>query len=273
VAGGHSFLLQTAASTLWEVYADAETEPAKRRQRAGQDLCDSVMQVLRDTWRIWLPETRKAMTAVALANLKAMNTQAGSADRGEYDMATVASLVRDSFTARELQRFCRDRTIFSPVSSRFGPMFSLEDMIDVLLEHSQKRLLLTDLLLEIQRYNPRQYQRYAPQLVPRHMFALLDLGPELRLLEKQGFVSQDAAIPGGWRVRPQVLLWWLADQLGRVVHSEQTLEAWLQEQVLERSLTWEERQQMVWLGGEVEGLLRKGVTPLIEKAAKPVPER
>ena len=146
-------------------------------------------------------------------------------------------------------------------------MFSLEDMIDVLIVHAQKQLLLADLLREIRGYNPRQYERYAPQLASPHVLELLNLGPELRSLEKQGTITQDGDIEGGWRVRPQVLLWWLADELACVAHSQQMFESWLADQVLERPLTWAEQQQVGVLLGSLEGLLRDGVASLIESAA------
>jgi hypothetical protein len=145
----------------------------------------------------------------------------------------------------------------------------LEDMIDVLLEYCQKRLLLTELLQEIESFNPRQYQRYASRLAPRPVLGLLDLGPELRLLENQGFIAQDAAIPGGWRVRPQVLLWWLADELVSVVQSEQMLETWLQDQVLERPLTLDEKRQMGELGRAIADLLQ--MVPHPWRARLPIP--
>jgi len=126
VAAGHPYLLQSAASVLWLDYADGEGDPALRRQRAGRHLLDSVAPVLQDTWRCWSAEIKKAVTAVAIAHLKALSSQFGRAQRELYDIAAVRSLVRDSFSAGELQRFCRDRGAFAQVVSRFGPMFSLK---------------------------------------------------------------------------------------------------------------------------------------------------
>ena len=37
---------------------------------------------------------------------------------------------------------------------------------------------------------------------------------ELRALKQQGFIIQDTTMPGGWRVRPLVFLWWLTDAAG-----------------------------------------------------------
>ncbi len=67
-AGAHPYLLQAAAAALWEIYEDGEEEePAQRLEQAGQQLYDVAGQMLGDTWRIWSPQIRLAMSAVALA--------------------------------------------------------------------------------------------------------------------------------------------------------------------------------------------------------------
>jgi hypothetical protein len=71
-----------------------------------------------------------------------------------------------------------------------------------------------------------------------------DFGPELRLLERQGFVSKDKSISGGWRVRPSVFLWWMADELVRIMHDDLSLKESLQ------------KQERVW-----KGLLTRGEKP------------
>jgi hypothetical protein len=84
---------------------------------------------------------------------------------GEYNLAAIRSLIRDAFEARELRRFCQDRPTFRPLLSRFGPGFSFEEMIDAVIDYCKTRLLFPELLAEIRKYNPRQYDRYAAQLV------------------------------------------------------------------------------------------------------------
>ncbi len=95
-----------------------------------------------------------------------------------------------------------------------------------------------------------------------------DFGPELRSLSKQGFVAEDTAIPGGWRVRPQAFLWWLADELARIVRREVPFEQWLQAQEWDGLLTRGEKQQLDQTVSAIIGLLKNGVTTLIEAAAK-----
>jgi hypothetical protein len=116
---------------------------------------------------------------------------------------------------------------------------------------------------------------HIPRLLKQHKFyverlihALRDLGRELRSLNKQGFVAEDEAIPGGWRVRPSAFLWWLADELVRTVRDETPFEEWLQKQELGILLTRGEKQQLDKGVRAIVGLLKDGVTTLIEAAAK-----
>jgi len=118
---------------------------------------------------------------------------------------------------------------------------------------------------------------HIPRLLKQHKFYverlihdLRDLGRELRSLNKQGFVAEDEAIPGGWRVRPSVFLWWLADELVRTVRDETPFEEWLQKQELGILLTRGEKQQLDKGVRAIVGLLKDGVTTLIEAAAKGV---
>jgi len=182
VSGGHPYLLQVAASALWEAYEEGERDPNRRRQQAGQSLYEAA-KTLSDTWWQWPPATRRALTAVALAHIPKLLEQ-----RQFY-----------------VERLLRD---------------------------------------------------------------LGDLGPELRSLAKQGFVAEDEAIPGGWRVRPAAFLWWLADELVRTVRDEPSFEEWLRKQEWEGLLTRGEKQQLDKGIRAVVGLLKDGVTTLIEAAAK-----
>ena len=75
VAGGHPFLLQAAASELWEAYAEGLADTGEHRQQAGQILYDKAALILEDTWRLWQPATRKAFTIVALADVARMLEQ------------------------------------------------------------------------------------------------------------------------------------------------------------------------------------------------------
>jgi hypothetical protein len=95
-----------------------------------------------------------------------------------------------------------------------------------------------------------------------------DFGPEMRTLAKQGFVAEDSALPGGWRVRTQAFLWWLTDELTRTVRDEVAFDEWLKAQEWEGLLTHNEKQQLNKTVGVVIGMLKNGVATLIEAAAK-----
>ena len=104
-------------------------------------------------------------------------------------------------------------------------------------------------------------------LVDRFIRDIRDFAPELRELKRRGFTKEDDAVPGGWRVRPGVFLWWLADELTRTVRSQEVFEDWLRAEVLEGPLTRKEKQQLGRVARETMGLVKGGVSALIEAAA------
>jgi hypothetical protein len=104
--------------------------------------------------------------------------------------------------------------------------------------------------------------------VERLVHDMPDLELELRALAKRGFVAEEEAIPGGWRVRPIAFLWWLADELVRTVRDEPSFEEWLRKQEWEGLLTRGEKQELDKGIRTVVGLFKDGVTTLIEAAAK-----
>ncbi|MBN1372135.1 MAG: AAA-like domain-containing protein [Anaerolineaceae bacterium] len=69
IAGGHPFLLQAAASALWAAYEDGEKNAALRYTGTGKYLFHQAAATLRDAWRLWPPETKKAFTIIALDNV------------------------------------------------------------------------------------------------------------------------------------------------------------------------------------------------------------
>jgi len=118
-----------------------------------------------------------------------------------------------------------------------------------------------------------------PRLLKRREFHvkslvhdLHDLGPELAMLRDRGFVKEDETAPGGWQVRPQAFLWWLADELVRTVRDETSFEEWLKKRELGILLTKSEKEQLSKTIRAASGLLKGGITTLIEAAAKGVGE-
>ncbi len=95
---------------------------------------------------------------------------------------------------------------------------------------------------------------------------LHNLGPELRSLKKQGFVAEDKIAPGGWRVRPQVLLGWLADVLVRAVRNETSFQEWVPKHKLGFLLTRGRKEPLsraIFAAGE----LLKGTTEAAAQGA------
>lgn len=268
VAGGHPYLLQVAASALWEAYEDEGADPQSRWRQAGHDLYEYAARTLGEIWRIWSPEFRVAFASVALAHINHLVGQKGPADPDQYNLPAVRGLVKDAFTDRELRRFCQDRQPFRLLLDRFGRDWGLEDMVDALIEHCQKRLLLPELLSEVREHNPRQYERYSSQLASLSLVGQIDFRPELRSLHKQGFVTEDQSIPGGWRVRPQVFLWWLADQVAGASGSKEAFESWLQAQGMDRLMESGNRTQAYEASRTITEVFGRGAAVFIEVAAE-----
>lgn len=95
-----------------------------------------------------------------------------------------------------------------------------------------------------------------------------DVRRELRSLARHGFIAEEKTTTGGWRVRPQAFLWWLADELVCTVREETPFEEWLQKQELGFLLTQGEREQLGKAVRAVGGLLKDSATTLTQAAAK-----
>ena len=76
ITGEHPYLLQVAASALWESYKNGdENDPSKRQHQAKQDFYDRTKATLNNIfWQSWLPTTRKAFIAVALIRFETLRT-------------------------------------------------------------------------------------------------------------------------------------------------------------------------------------------------------
>ena len=97
-----------------------------------------------------------------------------------------------------------------------------------------------------------------------------DYTPELRGLEKSGTIVK--VRKGDRQIKQRALLWWLADEVKRMVRDEATFEEWLEEQEFEGILTQKERRGLDQVARELAGWLGEGATTLIEAFAKGVGE-
>lgn len=186
VAGGHPYLLQVAASALWEAYEDRISTPQKRWAYMGNQIYREQDWHFADTWQVWTPATRKAFTSVALCN-----------------------------------------------SQQLLP----------------KRAIAT-----------KPFQK-----------ELKNFFPELRDLAETGFIVEDTQAEEGWRVEPQVMVWWLSDELVRALRqgkADQPFDQWLKAQEMENWLTQQEKKMLVDFAQASGDILLKGVGKLIESFAE-----
>jgi hypothetical protein len=156
VSGGHPYLAQVAAAMLWDAQEDG-LRGKERYQVAGQNLYRQVKPHFADTWNFWSNTTRKAVTAVALAEiprllgdhtfkvaeliediddygeeldmLQVSGTLAQS-DEGEWRVAQDALLW---WLADELRRNVRDET-------PFADWIRAQHMDNLLTERDRQRL-------------------------------------------------------------------------------------------------------------------------------------
>jgi len=72
IAGGYPYLLQVAASILWEMYEKGfEKDSVKRQQRVKQAFYDQIAEnTLKKMWQRWTEETQNDLTSVILAYLE-----------------------------------------------------------------------------------------------------------------------------------------------------------------------------------------------------------
>ena len=68
ISGRHPYLAQTAAAMLWEVHEEG-LRGKERYRETGHRLYHQSKKHFADTWRVWTNQKRKAVTAVALAQI------------------------------------------------------------------------------------------------------------------------------------------------------------------------------------------------------------
>jgi hypothetical protein len=239
----------------------------ERWREAARNLYDEAVPTLGQIWRFWEARVRHAFLGITLAHLNALADRDGQMQPEQYDVAAIRNLIRDAFTDKTLRRFCQDHRKLAGVVTSFPSGSSLEDMIDVLVEHCAKQMLFSDLLSLIREANPRQYRRYEPRLVAQGMPAGTTALPELGFLEKQGFVCKDESVTGGWRVRPLLFLWWLADELVRAASSPAAFRTWLQAQALDFVLTPEDEHRLSASAQAIGQSFPEGMASLVTSAA------
>ena len=69
LTGGHPFLLQVAASELWEAYIEIPDDVGGRYRQVEGRLYEIISIMFSDIWKAWSPEMRMAFCAVGLSDM------------------------------------------------------------------------------------------------------------------------------------------------------------------------------------------------------------
>jgi len=80
----------------------------------------------------------------------------------QHDLAAIHHLLEAAFTPQTLRRFCQFRSTFQPIVNEFGPGHGLSDMVDRVIDYCNTRRLFDELLNEVEKENPKQYERFRP---------------------------------------------------------------------------------------------------------------
>jgi tetratricopeptide (TPR) repeat protein len=105
-----------------------------------------------------------------------------------YNIATIRKLLLRAFNAEGLHRFCLDQPQLRPVVDDFGPKYSLNDMVDGVIEYCWKQNLWDELLTEVKEANPKQYARFESDLMTA------EVPPDLQL----EFRESEPGFPWRW---------------------------------------------------------------------------
>ena len=228
VAGGHPYLVQVAASALWDVIED-DTPPDARHLETAETLYDEVAYTLSETWRAWSPVTQQVFGNVAVAHLRSL-TEQGCCDEVVTPQAPLTSeplTPQDEITLWQTIQQCVNedelRTLCFLLHENYDNLGSqeLDGKIRELILRLRRRNRLPALIATCQERYPHEKWPGITSSQTAATFSLLppadltrNFSQELRVLKQQGFIAEDSAVPGGWRVRPLAFLWWLTDAAG-----------------------------------------------------------
>jgi hypothetical protein len=74
------------------------------------------------------------------------------------------NLLRAAFTPDDLYDFCEKHPLFQPCLGRFGADHRLEDMIQIVLAFTDRKLYWEELLDGVAEHAPHEYNRTASQM-------------------------------------------------------------------------------------------------------------
>jgi len=232
VAGEHPYLLQVLAFELWEAYEAGKEEPNQRREEAGYKLYYEAVRILDESWRLWSSETRQAFATIGLAHISSLMQREDFgkvviqpngllySEKGGVERRRLHQLFVRHFDTEELRAICFDLGEDYDSLPGEGKAGKARELIAYL----ERRGRISELAAVASEMRPDvcsdittplvhkegsfAFQAVAPERLVR------DFRPELSSLARRGFVREDTAVPGGWRVHPGAFLWWLADEVG-----------------------------------------------------------
>lgn len=70
LAGGHPYLLQAAAATMWDAYEEGHSDTPTRHHYVWEELRRNQYHQFAETWRGWQPPVRQAFMVIALLTTK-----------------------------------------------------------------------------------------------------------------------------------------------------------------------------------------------------------
>ncbi len=121
-----------------------------------------------------------------------------------------------------------------------------------------------------------------PHLLPGRQFDiqtflkeknLSDFSPELRKLERRGFLSADSRLQSGYTPRAEVMLWFLADELTRALRDKRSLKEWLEEQQWEGLLKHGALEALTTILRRAGELFESGAITFIKVVAESMAKR
>ncbi|MDM8558620.1 ATP-binding protein [Candidatus Parabeggiatoa sp. HSG14] len=102
IAGGHPYLLQVVASTLWESYEDGNEDNFAKQQRVKDYFYLKVKETLKNIWDSWDQEKQSIFMSVALVHLEKLGIKFPK----EVDIKSISnSLSLKASSLIELERY------------------------------------------------------------------------------------------------------------------------------------------------------------------------
>lgn len=79
-----------------------------------------------------------------------------------YNLKNIRILLNEGFTDEELRRLCFEEPEFRPVYDQLAQETGKTKIIDYLLQHVERKLLLDRLLILAKEHNPARYEKHQP---------------------------------------------------------------------------------------------------------------